>query len=326
MALFPSRTPSRGAEHPCCPTTFGLTQNFIHFCRFGAGPVRILGCIYVVKLKPTLISTMELRISEPTSWIKHWFLLLCHNVNIFGINNVLIDLHPVVPKESASAFPTPLRSARCPRCPSCPAGREGVVRASARLPSSQLQPCRVPPHPALCRKTQMGSTFSRGIFLQVFLMQHIHVWCFWCQLPEHTGQRSEKGKGWAPPGPVFTATAELLLLADVCIQHGSGLPKADYFQKAQQKAAVCLPPLHGESYRGQHHQHSAAELGEAEHCPSSNPNNAVPLFFFLHSNTALKHCSDPSKTNCTQNHRSKESDHGHSYASMWLFQFKTCKN
>lgn len=81
----------------------------------------------MVRLKPTVIPTMELRISEPTSWIRHWFLLLCHNVNIFGINNALIDLHPVVPKESASVFPAPLRSVHCLKYPSYPAERKRLM-------------------------------------------------------------------------------------------------------------------------------------------------------------------------------------------------------
>lgn len=116
------------------------TPNFIHFARFDGRPViRVLECIYAVKLKPTVISTMELRISEPTSWIRHWFLLLCHNVNIFGINNVLIDLHPVVPKESSSVSPAPLRSARCQKCPSSPAERS-QVRGKHRLSGHSLCP------------------------------------------------------------------------------------------------------------------------------------------------------------------------------------------
>lgn len=82
---------------------------------------------------------MELRISEPTSWIRHWFLLLCHNVNIFGINNVLIDLHPVVPKESSSVFPAPLRSVRCPKYPSSPAERS-KISAKHHLVSGAVQP------------------------------------------------------------------------------------------------------------------------------------------------------------------------------------------
>lgn len=118
------RAPSAASRAPVLPSrswtdTQLRTQNFSHCSRFDARPIIIvLECIYVVKLKPTVTSTMELRISEPTSWIRHWFLLLCHNVNIFGINNVLIDLHPVVPKESSSVFPTPLHSVHCQKCPS----------------------------------------------------------------------------------------------------------------------------------------------------------------------------------------------------------------
>lgn len=60
--LPPGEQSARAAQQQAA-----LTQDFIHFCRLGAGPVRVLGCIYVVQLKPTVISTMELRISEPTS-------------------------------------------------------------------------------------------------------------------------------------------------------------------------------------------------------------------------------------------------------------------
>lgn len=136
-AVFPAEhTPCMVSRAPVLPgssrtDTQLCTWNFICFSRFDARPIIVvLKCIYVVKLKPTVILAMELRISEPASWIRHWFLLLCHNVNIFGINNTFIDLHPVVPKESSSVFPAPLHSVHCQKYPSSPVERSKVSGAN----------------------------------------------------------------------------------------------------------------------------------------------------------------------------------------------------
>lgn len=160
-------------------------------------------------------------------------------------------------------------------------------------------------------------------------MQYIQAWCFWCHLTEHTGQRSEQGTVWG--------RAELLLCpcSQAHLQRAGAQLSAFSTDWAAQGRLLSegttksswLPPtsrrwiVQGRTPPSA--QCSWAEWGRAP--PLRKPkDNTVPLFF-SHSNTSLKHCSNPPKANSTQNHHGKEWDHGHSYTSVRLSSSKSAR-